>query len=247
MAKERIRQTFLIFIVLIMLPAASASAPTPRATDTDSLSGSAWRKFQNESSYDVKIFRFINTGLANRAFDTVMPIITDFDRSKIIILLSWSALVIFGGAKGKWAALALIPLLVASDQISSGIMKPLFQRSRPCEVLGGARFWSGNSGWITTSFEAVRGYKSSFSFPSGHAANITTSMLFLGLVYRKLLAPLLLIAATVSFSRIYVGVHWPLDVAAGITLGIILSVPSYIIFSRLTKKKEDSREVNPGQ
>jgi undecaprenyl-diphosphatase len=111
-------------------------------------------------------------------------------------------------------------------------------------VLGSVHFWNSDSGWITTPVNITRSYKSSYSFPSGHAANITASMLFLGLVYRKLLIPLILIAAIVSFSRIYVGVHWPLDVAAGIALGIFLAVLTYYFFSRFAPKEKPAPQTN---
>ncbi len=238
MGKESIRPAFLILIILVIVQAASAYSLTPRLSGADSLSTSAWPKIQSESSPDARVFRFINTRLANPLFDTVMPVITDFDKSKIILLLLWSALVIFGKSKGKWVALALIPLIAASDQISSGLLKPLFQRLRPCEVLGSVHFWNSDSGWITTPIEVTRSYKSSFSFPSGHAANITASMLFIGLIYRKLLVYLLVIAAIVSFSRIYVGVHWPLDVSAGIVLGILLAALTYYIFKRFAPQEK---------
>ncbi|MCD6379342.1 phosphatase PAP2 family protein [bacterium] len=236
MVKESVRSALLLIIILGILPEVSAYSLTHHLSDAESLSASTWHRVQDESSPDTKLFRFINTRLANPLFDTVMPVITNFNKSKIILLLVWSALVMFGGSKGKWAALALIPLLVASDQISSNIMKPLFQRLRPCEVLGSVHFWQSGSDWITTPAKVTKSYKSSLSFPSGHAANITASMLFLGLVYRKLLAPFLVIAAIVSFSRIYVGVHWPLDVAAGISLGVLLAVVAYYFFRRFAPK-----------
>ena len=238
MKKKAIRSAFLILITLVIVPATSAYSLTPRLSDADSLSTSTWHKIEGESSPDAGVFRFINTRLANPLFDAVMPVITDFDKSRIILLLLWSALVLFGKSKGKWVALSLIPLLVASDQISSGLLKPLFHRLRPCEVLGNVHFWNRDSGWITTPVEITRVYKSSFSFPSGHAANITASMLFIGLVYRKLLVYLVVIAAIVSFSRIYVGVHWPLDVSAGIALGILLAVFTYFIFKRFTPQEK---------
>ena len=117
----------------------------------------------------------------------------------------------------------LIPIIAASDQLSSSVMKPIFERLRPCEVLGNVHLWHGPEGWITTPAEVARSYKNSFSFPSSHATNITASMLFLGLVYRRWLAPLLAVALLVSFSRIYIGVHWPSDVLAGMALGAAIA------------------------
>jgi len=214
------------------IPNPGGAADSAFRVRTDRPADSAWEPVQSESSPDTRTFRFINRDLSNSFFDTVMPFITEFENFRIIVLLIWSGLVIFGGSRGRWAALALIPIVVLSDQISSALMKPLFHRLRPCEVLGGVHFWNDDLGWITTPAEVTRVYKSSLSFPSGHAANITASLIFLGLVYRKTLVPLALIAALVSFSRIYTGVHWPLDTAAGILLGLLIAFPAYFLFRR---------------
>ena len=231
-------------ILIILAAGASGSLAESPARDStgaadskfqlrrEAAENSAWNRIQTESSPDTRIFRFVNTGLSNSFLDRVMPLITDFENFRIIVLLIWSALVIFGGSRGRWAALALIPIVAASDQLTSSVFKPLFERFRPCEVLGSVRFWSDDFGWITTPARVTRVYKSSFSFPSAHAANITSSLIFLGLVYRKTLIPLAVIAAAVSLSRVYTGVHWPLDILAGTVLGLLIAAGGYFIFKR---------------
>jgi undecaprenyl-diphosphatase len=198
----------------------------------DTAETEAARKAPNESSLDVRLFRLLNGSAANPLFDAVMPLITDLDRWRVILIVIWSLLVLLGGKRGRWAAFMLIPLVAASDQISSHLFKPLIERVRPCEVLGGVHLWYGPVGWITTPAEVARSYKSSFSFPSGHAANITASMIFLGLVYRRWLVPLAVVALAVSYSRVYIGVHWPSDVAAGMALGGALAWPAYLLFKK---------------
>jgi len=193
---------------------------------------------------DAGLFRLINSRWANPAFDSAMPLITDIDKWKIVIILVWCALVMFGGAKGRWAALMLIPLVAASDQLSSAVIKPLVARMRPCEVLGSVHLWSGADGWITTSSETIGGYKSSFSFPSSHAANITASMLFLGLVYRRWLPVLLAFAFAVSYSRVYVGVHWPLDSAAGMLVGAALALAAWWGYKRIAGPEDGAAGKN---
>jgi len=191
---------------------------------------------QDDPSVDEKIFGFLNGSIINPVFDAIMPVVTDFRRWRIVLILVWSALVLFGGIKGRWAAFMLIPLVAASDQISSHLIKPAVGRIRPCEVLGSIHLWYGPEGWITTPAEVIRSYKPSFSFPSSHAANITVSMLFLGLIYRRLLLPLLAISLLVSFSRIYIGVHWPSDVAVGMLIGALLAWPATVLFKRIYRE-----------
>jgi undecaprenyl-diphosphatase len=187
----------------------------------------------DERSLEVRVFRALNSGAANPVLDWIMPIVTDFRRSRIVLILVWAALVLFGGNRGRWAALMLIPLVAATDQLSASVIKPLVGRSRPCEVLGGIHLWYGPEGWITTPAEVVRSYKSSFSFPSSHATNITGAMLFLGLAFRKALLPLLTVAVLVAYSRVYIGVHWTSDVLVGMVTGALLGWLAWIVFSRI--------------
>ncbi len=191
----------------------------------------------DEGSLDVRAFRLLNGSIRNGLFDFLMPIVTDFRRSRVVVVLVWAALVIFGGQKGRWAGLMIILLVVASDQLSSHVIKPLVERMRPCEVLGNVHFWYGPEGWIMTPPDVVGGFKSSFSFPSSHAANITSSMLFLALAYRRWAALPIAVMILVSFSRIYIGVHWASDVLAGMALGAALAAAAYLVFRRISFDK----------
>jgi undecaprenyl-diphosphatase len=243
------KRTLLPVVGIAVLGAFLAAAGTafargaPIPTDSTALETVATPA--DSTSLDARVFRLLNRSIANPVLDAVMPVITDLDRWRIVILLIWCALVALGKAKGRWAALMLIPIIAASDQLSSHVIKPIFERVRPCDALGGVHLWYGREGWITTAREVTRSYKASHSFPSSHAANITASMLFLGLVYRRWIVPLLVVAALVSLSRIYIGVHWPSDVAVGVALGALIAWLAYEIFRRAyklaTRSEPDTR------
>ncbi len=154
---------------------------------------------------DTRLFYLLNVTVQNPVFDWLMPFITEKLHwfpvwGVIIILLIWK-----GGKQGRIILLLVIPLIFLSDQISSSVLKPLFGRTRPCIALDNIHLLIKKT--------------SSFSFPSSHAVNFFAVATFFGYYYRKYVWLFLIIAAAVAYSRVYVGVHYPLDVVAGAFIG----------------------------
>ena len=65
---------------------------------------------------------------------------------------------------------------------------------------------------------------STFSFPSGHATVSFACATTLALAVPRLTWPLFALATLISFSRVYVGVHYPFDVLAGAALGVAIAI-----------------------
>jgi len=63
-----------------------------------------------------------------------------------------------------------------------------------------------------------------YSFPSGHATVSFACATVLALAVPRLSLPLFTLAVLISFSRVYVGVHYPFDVLAGAVLGIAIAI-----------------------
>ena len=111
-----------------------------------------------------------------------------------------------------WIPLVLVIVAVAlSDQVTSGFMKPFFERFRPCKdpLLMDQVINVGKCG-------------SKYGFASSHAANtFAVAVFFFALLRNKWLWLLVAWAALVSYSRIYLGVHFPGDIIVGGLIGTL--------------------------
>jgi membrane-associated phospholipid phosphatase len=73
----------------------------------------------------------------------------------------------------------------------------------------------------------------SASFPSGHAATAFAAAVAVALVYPRLGRPLLALAVVIAVSRVYLGVHYVLDVAVGTVLGIAVGIAAAWVVRRV--------------
>ena len=164
--------------------------------------------FQGAVDLDIFLFRAINDGLKNRFFDLLMPFVTDSTNYRISLAIISLALALFWGKKGRRVLIFSFLTVLISDTTSS-LLKDLFQRVRPCESLPDVNVLIGCSG--------------SYSLPSAHAANsFAAVMVFSSLYWNRMFSfTLYFFALVISYSRIYVGVHYPFDVVTGILVGFL--------------------------
>lgn len=180
---------------------------------------------------DKIIFIFINQSLSNDILDFMLPSITDWDKTifgrlvagVIVIGLLWK-----GGKNGRTVVIMLIPTIIISDQLSSSIIKPWISRPRPCHEVGGIM--------LIENLRLLVNCGSGFSFPSSHAVNNFAAASMLTIFYKRYWWLLGSFAFLVAFSRVYVGVHYPIDIAAGAILGILCTIFVYQIWIIFSKK-----------
>lgn len=139
-----------------------------------------------------------------------MPFITERDHWFIFYVIIWLYLVIKGGPKGRTAAFLILPLILISDQTANNIIKPFFQRIRPCHDLDNVHLLINCS--------------ESYAFPSNHAVNNFAAATLFSYFYSSMKYFLFSGALIVSLSRIFVGVHYPLDIIGGAGIGIIFAM-----------------------
>lgn len=179
--------------------------------------------------YDTRLFVFLNN-LGAPAWDNFWLVITN----KWIFGSCLGVLLLFlfykkFGLKGVLLLTVIVALMIAfTDQVTN-IFKRGFERPRPC----GEEALSGQIRFI-----AVRCGK--YGFFSGHASNSMAVAIFGGLLlrpyYKKLIYVLVLISFVVAYSRIYVGVHYPLDIFCGLTFGVISGFIFYKLAQYLIKR-----------
>lgn len=159
-------------------------------------------------SIDKSIFFFINRTLSNPILDWLMPFLTDLNKQKLAIAIVgvlWLWLMIKGGRTGRTTGILLVLTIIASDQISSSLLKHMVSRLRPCSVLEGVRL--------------LVDCGSGYSFPSSHAVNNFAGATILARYYRKYAWGWFSFAALIALTRPYVGVHYPSDILGGAFIG----------------------------
>ena len=127
-----------------------------------------------------------------------------------------------------FTVIAIALVVTVADQISSGIFKPLFHRWRPT-----------HDPQIMNIVDTVRGYKGGrFGFISSHSANTFAITTFIYMLVRRksVLFIMLTWACLSSYSRIYLGVHFPGDIIAGIIVGILCGVSVYYLYKKICYK-----------
>ena len=96
-----------------------------------------------------------------------------------------------------------------TDLLATGL-KEVFDRPRPFEEIGAP--------------DPLLGATVGESFPSGHASTSFAGAVVLGYLVRRAIPALVVLAALIALSRVYVGVHYPLDVVAGAVLGVAVAL-----------------------
>lgn len=161
---------------------------------------------------DLALFLRVNRDWTHPWLDAFFPWLTDLNYSRVMV---WGALPValawwLYAARGRAVRTILAVVLAVGlcDAISHRFIKPNVQRSRP-EKAGVS---------VVLRTRSHGGY----SFPSNHAANSFAAATVLAMACPAWRWPAFVIAALVAYSRVYVGVHYPLDVAAGSGLGLLV-------------------------
>jgi len=166
-------------------------------------------------SLDRVAFGLINGVWTHPSLDALMPMITDPHR------VPWLLYGVAPAALGLWfykqrkhalkVLVVAVLAIAACDLLSYRVLKPWAKRPRP-EYAG--------IGAIKRVPEGGR-----LGFPSNHAGNAAAGAAVLSVAYPAASVVFWALAILVAYSRVYVGMHYPLDVLAGLAIGAMIGWP----------------------
>ena len=134
--------------------------------------------------------------------------------------------------RSVWVLLFLVLTVVLTDQISSSIIKPLVERWRPTREPS-----------LEGLVQLVHGYMGGhYGFVSSHAANSFGVALFTSLLFRRkwYTWTIFVWALANVYTRIYLGVHYPLDILGGMILGLGCGWLSFYLMQRVKPRISES-------
>ena len=158
-------------------------------------------------TFDSGLLLWLQENVRNPILTPLMKAVTHLGDAGIFWILLTLVLLILPRTRkvGLGSAIALLGSLVVCNLI----LKNAVGRIRPYEVIAG--------------LECIVGRAHDASFPSGHtSASFASAVALFRQIPRKYGVPLLILAALIAFSRLYVGIHYPTDVLAGLVIGIAL-------------------------
>lgn len=178
---------------------------------------------------EQKLLFLINREWTNPVLDRLMALASSFSFWFAPLLATIALSLIFGRFRARAMLVVLALVIAVSDGVVADSLKKIVRRPRPHEVLADVRrvdLRRAKPAWMalfkTPKVELSRpGAKppGGRSFPSAHTMNNFAAAVVLSAFYRRAGTAWFAVAAVVGYSRIYVGAHWPSDIATSMALG----------------------------
>lgn len=157
---------------------------------------------------EFSILDFVREHLSCKALDVVMPIVTYLGSVGIVWLVCAVVLLFIRGYR-KNGVMLCVGLLICFI-VGNLLLKNLAARDRPC--------------WLNESVELLIPMPMDYSFPSGHTMSSFAAAVILFHTDKRFGIPALILAFLIAFSRLYLYVHFPTDVAAGALMGCAVGI-----------------------
>ncbi|MCK6258133.1 phosphatase PAP2 family protein [Fictibacillus sp. KIGAM418] len=164
---------------------------------------------------ECDVFKWVNGRLQHRLLDKYFNVITHIGGATCTILTTLLLLLTIPADLKKFAAAGILSLILS--HIPVAISKKCYPRKRPYLMIPGTKTFSNPL--------------KDHSFPSGHTTAIFSVIIPLAFIHPGLLTLLLPLGLSVGISRMYLGLHYPTDVLAGMILGISSGIFSVFLLN----------------
>ena len=172
-------------------------------------------------NFDASILLWLQNSVRNPVLNPIMIFITHLGDKGLFWIVLTQLLLCF--RKTRRAGVTSMISMVITLLVVNVVLKNWIARVRPYELIEG----------LNLMIEKQH----DFSFPSGHAGNsLACAWVLFRCMDKKYGIPALVLALLISFSRLYVGVHYPTDVFAAIIIGIAAAEAAIVIVKALRKK-----------
>jgi len=157
-------------------------------------------------NFDNTLMESIRSHMRCKFLDFIMPFITKLGSAGMIWIVV--ALVFLNSEKYHSYGFMLITSLLVCLLLGNLTLKPLFERTRPCDM--------------NTVIQLLIARPTDFSFPSGHTMSSFAAASVIFYANDNMGIAAFVLASLIAFSRLYLYVHYPSDILAGIIIGVLI-------------------------
>ena len=178
------------------------------------------KRVTDSMNWEFTVLDWLQNTARTPLADFLMPIVSSLSDAGLFWILLGVILLFFKATRRQGIVLLLALLLEFA--LCNGLLKPIIARVRPYDIRDIA--------------ELLVPRLDDFSFPSGHAAVSFAAAASLYFTKSRLALPAVLLAFAIAFSRLYLYVHFPTDVLAGILIGILSAAISWKLYLKISAK-----------
>lgn len=178
--------------------------------------------------WEYTVLNAIRENMSSGPMDAIMKGITFLGEAGWFWIVL--GIVLAAVPKTRRIGFTVLGALLLSLIVCNITIKPIVERVRPYDFKEG--------------IEIIISKPTDYSFPSGHAAASFAAAVALFMCNKKWGTGAVCLAALIAFSRLYLFVHYPTDVIAGIVLGTLFGVISYYVVGFIFRKINEKRKCN---